>query len=581
MSSWFHQAFTADRRGISTMRVLISLQYIVEVVYFWIPEMWGEDGLLSEELYPLHEIPEGKCESVYCISTNPFMKTAIAILHVLFLISLTRKHSSIMALLVFAMQVSLHNRNLWAAGRETRMNKTFLALALIDNNNDHQIKMSSGRKMKTRKWDGGVALMFVSFITMWCTHGISKWMEWSHWWLHGDAVLLSMYSDEAYSFTRSLADWMLHNLPYSISMLICRAIVLLEFPLGLLLILSPWESIRTFGFGMIFAVLFMFSVLLNVGMFPCTCAFMALPFVPSGVWDSLELFQFWITNAVSSSMVKTKSTYPRQTVPQKILSMAKLMLGITAAIIVALHTGTLCIRMKSTETMQGFKYLISGHWDKQIEKLGDRFHLNGGWMAFTPPPNSRDWFVAEGYAAAEDDSEIRDGMRGILVSYYSGINDTKTNKAREGGPFLDQIFASPPFQCLADVPYWSSQVRRVYEGLVVYYPGAQVAPLKARLLRRICRDYHKRYNSPHQRLGHIKLWGVQQQYSIKFTRDESHKIVASFHLGPISLTSDQALLSGVCQVTITNGSEIETALLFDQSGNIIPESKHNESFWVV
>ena len=117
--SWIPEAFTADPRGISAMRVLMSLQYTVELAYFWIPEMWGKDGLLSEELYPRHEIPGGMCESVYCTTTDPYMKTAIGLLHIFLLLGLARKHSSLMAFLVFIMQLSLHNRNLFAAERET------------------------------------------------------------------------------------------------------------------------------------------------------------------------------------------------------------------------------------------------------------------------------------------------------------------------------------------------------------------------------------------------------------------------------------------------------------------------------
>ena len=57
----------ADRRGVSVSRTLLCLQAAYNLAVFWIWELCGPEGLLSEELAPRQLFD---CDSIYCATAS-------------------------------------------------------------------------------------------------------------------------------------------------------------------------------------------------------------------------------------------------------------------------------------------------------------------------------------------------------------------------------------------------------------------------------------------------------------------------------------------------------------------------------
>ena len=592
------RAIAADPRGLAAFRTLYSLQCALELATFWVWEVRGPEGLLSEQLLPRHEMQN--CVGAYCATTSTHAKTVLALVHFVALLALAAKLTMPRALLVYAMQTSLHNRNLGAAYRETRMNRNFLAMALVT---AHHHQRPDGSK---KLFDGGILFMYCNFVILWCMHGVEKLLEWEHWWVRGDALLLSLYSDEAYTSTRAFADWMLRWLPWSVHMLLCRSLVLLEFPLGLVMIMQPrWPRLRLCGFGLIFTALASFAVLLNVRYFPSTCIWMGLPFVPSIAWDAWEgmgrrflllccgnaqrrcpalgnvymdafdcmgrvgrnessfspallwkraaprwcrsLYLLWCKD---ESDGKTKNAaaaaYRGGAVAGGAVSIVKNITGGAAAMLVALLAVQSCLDRHEHEW--GPTRMISVEWDGRIRELGDLLQFYGGWSAFTPPPDGRNWLVVVGVPAGTH--------LGVAVSYYGGINETNW---RECDPAHAVHFSGPPFKSLADIPYWSSQIRRSFTEHVLYTPNVDL--LKTRLLGRICKEFHERHPLPGQRLAEVALWQMQQRYGIRLIEEEGGRVAAALVFGKVERASPQELLRGRCDTHTIDGRQEEIAVL--------------------
>jgi hypothetical protein len=550
--------FGADPRGLAAARALLALQAAYNLAFFWIWEMQGPDGLLSEELVPRHAFA---CESVYCATGSSTIKTAIALLHLAALLRLVVcGPSSTTCLFVYVMQCSLHNRNIAGTyGGDMLIDRAFLALALVDERPPQPQDRSRKGASSRRFCDGGVVLLYASFTTMWCLHGIEKLLEWEHWWARGDALLLSLYSDESFLYTRAFADWILRVLPYWVHVVLCRLVVLVEFPLGLALMVAPWESARLCGFGLIFLLLLSFSVFLNVEFFPWTCMYMALPFVPSFVFDALGSHDLLRRVSRRTSLfMPMASAINRHNccaagVAAPVIPVAKRMVGCATALIVVFHAVRSSLDHHPSMTLwDGRQHVVSPEWDKWLRRLGDEWHLCGGWKAFTPPPSRRHWYAPVGFPPARvatKEGGLGDGSawydrdgRGIAVSFYGGFNDTTDTK--EGDPF-DDVHWNPPYASMAQIPYWKVQARQAFLDWVVVHANPLAEVGRGQILARVCREFHERHPLRQQRIEGIEVWNIHREYKIQLDED-SLGITASFSMGPPTVSFDYPLIKGTC-----------------------------------
>lgn len=543
-------AFSADQRGLDAMRVLLSVQTAYNLGTFWIFEMVEPNGLLSEEMMPRSEF---ECESIYCATANPSLKVALGLIHLLALLHLARVQSTVVAIFVYVMQCSLHNRNMAGThGADMLLDRSFLAIALLSSNSTRPHNDTN----HMRKCDGGVILMFASFTTCWCLHGIEKLIEWEHWWSRGDALLLSLYSDEAYLPTRAFADWMLRTFPMSINAFLCRVVVLLEFPMGTLLMIAPSEKVRLFGFSLVFLLLISFSMFLNVEFFPWTCIYMALPFVPTVVWDAVHRYYLRVCNVdhaamrISRKVCETTVGISHQNSGLSILTSfvfaLKNLAGCAAALLVVFHAVRSCLDHHPSMTLWGERqYVVSPDWDPYLRHLGDKWHFYGGWKAFTPPPTRRHWYTVVGVPlfTIEQGGWNNSGGRGIAISFYGGLNETALY---EGAPY-DDVHWSPPFESMAHMPFWRAQARQAFLDYTTIAEGHLGDIIRKRLIERVCQDFHERHTLKQQQIGKIAVWNVHMPYKIKLKQDaESGFVMGSFSLGEATPSHDRPIVQGQC-----------------------------------
>ena len=203
-----------------------------------------------------------------------------------------------------------------------------------------------------------------------------------------------MSSDVAFPHSKYIAELMILYLPRTINILLCRFIVILEFPLGPVLLVLPYQRIRLIGLLAICMSLVSFGVFLNVDNLPWSCIATSLPLFPSIFWNYVEnyvenntLFKF-----IQSKKNVIKPVKPTSTAMSKVNRIIAYSLNVVGFIL-TLITLFCAIRVSinNNNPNENSVVIVSKDIDAAILCIGNNLRISGGWKAFTPPPQGGNW----------------------------------------------------------------------------------------------------------------------------------------------------------------------------------------------
>ena len=218
-----------------------------------------------------------------------------------------------------------------------------------------------------------------------------------------------MSSDVAFPHSKYIAELMILYLPRTINILLCRFIVILEFPLGPVLLVLPYQRIRLIGLLAICMSLVSFGVFLNVDNLPWSCIATSLPLFPSIFWNYVEnyvenntlvkfiqskknvVFQH-LTDVYSEKDFLIKPVKPTSTAMSKVNRIIAYSLNVVGFIL-TLITLFCAIRVSinNNNPNENSVVIVSKDIDAAILCIGNNLRISGGWKAFTPPPQGGNW----------------------------------------------------------------------------------------------------------------------------------------------------------------------------------------------
>lgn len=204
-----------------------------------------------------------------------------------------------------------------------------------------------------------------------------------------------MSSDVAFPHSKYIAELMILYLPRTINILLCRFIVILEFPLGPVLLVLPYQRIRLIGLLAICMSLLSFGVFLNVDNLPWSCIATSLPLFPSIFWNYVENY---VENNTLVKFIQSKKNVikpvlkPTSTAMSKVNRIIAYSLNVVGFIL-TLITLFCAIRVSinNNNPNENSVVIVSKDIDAAILCIGNNLRISGGWKAFTPPPQGGNW----------------------------------------------------------------------------------------------------------------------------------------------------------------------------------------------
>mgnify|MGYP001418698504 CR=1 FL=1 len=203
-----------------------------------------------------------------------------------------------------------------------------------------------------------------------------------------------MSSDVAFPHSKYIAELMILYLPRTINILLCRFIVILEFPLGPVLLVLPYQRIRLIGLLAICMSLVSFGVFLNVDNLPWSCIATSLPLFPSIFWNYVENYveNNTLVKFIQSKKNVIKPVKPTSTAMSKVNRIIAYSLNVVGFIL-TLITLFCAIRVSinNNNPNENSVVIVSKDIDAAILCIGNNLRISGGWKAFTPPPQGGNW----------------------------------------------------------------------------------------------------------------------------------------------------------------------------------------------
>tara|TARA_B100000795_G_C22737028_1_gene413738 strand:- start:60 stop:671 length:612 start_codon:yes stop_codon:yes gene_type:complete len=203
-----------------------------------------------------------------------------------------------------------------------------------------------------------------------------------------------MSSDVAFPHSKYIAELMILYLPRTINILLCRFIVILEFPLGPVLLVLPYQRIRLIGLLAICMSLVSFGVFLNVDNLPWSCIATSLPLFPSIFWNYVENYveNNTLVKFIQSKNFLIKPVKPTSTAMSKVNRIIAYSLNVVGFIL-TLITLFCAIRVSinNNNPNENSVVIVSKDIDAAILCIGNNLRISGGWKAFTPPPQGGNW----------------------------------------------------------------------------------------------------------------------------------------------------------------------------------------------
>ena len=203
-----------------------------------------------------------------------------------------------------------------------------------------------------------------------------------------------MSSDVAFPHSKYIAELMILYLPRTINILLCRFIVILEFPLGPVLLVLPYQRIRLIGLLAICMSLVSFGVFLNVDNLPWSCIATSLPLFPSIFWNYVEIYveNNTLVKFIQSKNFLIKPVKPTSTAMSKVNRIIAYSLNVVGFIL-TLITLFCAIRVSinNNNPNENSVVIVSKDIDAAILCIGNNLRISGGWKAFTPPPQGGNW----------------------------------------------------------------------------------------------------------------------------------------------------------------------------------------------
>ena len=203
-----------------------------------------------------------------------------------------------------------------------------------------------------------------------------------------------MSSDVAFPHSKYIAELMILYLPRTIIILLCRFIVILEFPLGPVLLVLPYQRIRLIGLLAICMSLVSFGVFLNVDNLPWSCIATSLPLFPSIFWNYVENYveNNTLVKFIQSKKNVIKPVKPTSTAMSKVNRIIAYSLNVVGFIL-TLITLFCAIRVSinNNNPNENSVVIVSKDIDAAILCIGNNLRISGGWKAFTPPPQGGNW----------------------------------------------------------------------------------------------------------------------------------------------------------------------------------------------
>jgi hypothetical protein len=552
-----------DLRALSAFRILFMTFYLTELIVERISDVLSETGTRNENFAPSQYFAFG-ADEIYSIffshsSFNDMFYLLLMIVLSLLIICGYAKTPA--CLFLFFLDKSFMNRNLLALDEHgVLMSRMLLATAFTacdqvpinwsnvkracccQHSNAKRTINDQKNVRKQREYNYydnsyGSKLIFVSVILLWLQIGWEKLMEWDHWWVKADAIQFTLIGNHCLPPARIVTWIQAVYLPRVVSQWLNRVVLLIEFPVGPLLMLWPSDKVRIAGLFLTGSALISFGFMVAVDWFPFCCFFVQIALFPALLMDKIGHF-FLLDETfeedemedkeskktsefknTSENMIKGISytslpsiTWIKSSLPSKKISTTLYELLLQYIVHGFLLSCVFCVifcALYNTHVHRGESglsiELINHKLDHEIVKVSKLFSLSTGWSAGSPPPTGVVWYVLVGYPSDKNTTWENEDDWGIWVQFQADSH----SKSMEGKPIRHTFWEQPPgILCSGHRQFLVSKEKFYYSVFHSHASTPIAIEARQRILRQSCQDFHRRHSLPEQRLGSLKLFRI-------------------------------------------------------------------------
>jgi hypothetical protein len=267
------RVFSIDYRSLRLFRVLVGLAAALDAIYRMpvITEFYTDDGVLPRAMIYAKDTP--RWFSLYMLSGNYWWSASLLMVTLIVAVLLILEYRpQIISAVLFILIVSVDHRNSHILFGVDSLMRAALLWSIF-------LPSSRSEKGIVANWASAAALIQIAVI-----YFCAGWLKSSDMWLwHPDASYYAMHAE----FYVSRLGLTLRNFPGPLR--IGTVITVLIERFGWLLFFSPWQSarMRTLAFFLMAGLHILFSMALELGLFPLVdIAFLTL-LLPTEFWDGL------------------------------------------------------------------------------------------------------------------------------------------------------------------------------------------------------------------------------------------------------------------------------------------------------
>jgi hypothetical protein len=556
-------ACALDLRALALFRVAFALFYMLE---FSADRAWsllgrgrGGDGLYgirSEALAPRAWIRANFPQHSSIFLDHPDLRLHVLLLLGMMLLAvclLLGKARTPVALTLCVLDRHWINRNPLAADEHTLfMNRMLFIIAFVPcdaplrtifRGRRHDVDAGE-RQAKIVRYDNswGSWLLCSSIVMLWTQVGVEKMIDFQHWWVDANAVQFSLVSNHCLWPGALLVWFQSEVVPMAVAQWICRIALLVEFPVGPLLLVWPSDTCRSLGLFLTGGALLTFGVTMSVDWFPFSVFVIQLAMLPASVMDRVQTCLMsvvrprWLLardQACGTTNKEEKKTQMKETdddryddlpnitistlpevTPKFPRSIRKLCRKFTSVFLAACTMAQIFCGIQCFHYHRGASNirLISEYWDLAIVRFGDTLPLRSGWRVASPPPKGLAYWTLVGIPRSNSTWHNPEDM-GIFVQFHRDRWSFET----EGTPIMDVFWDPPPgMTCAGFRQFLVSEDKYFHQVLTGHARGSRgwittgVEVAQRAILTQACKDFHFRNPGESRRLERVELWYMTQ-----------------------------------------------------------------------